>query len=76
MTMVAGPLRGRRIDVLGFSVLVEDPAGVRRAYRELAEVAAVGEVVVETEAIPLAEAGDAWARQTTGTGGRKLVLVP
>jgi len=75
MEVVAGPLRGRLIDLLGFSVIVEDPAEVGRAYRELAEVSALGEVVLEVEAVPLGEAPAAWARQAAGTGGRKLVLV-
>jgi NADPH2:quinone reductase len=76
LEVVAGPLRGRRIDLLGFSVLVEDPAEVTRAYSALAEVAALGEVALEVETVPLADAPSAWARQAAGTGGRKLVLVP
>lgn len=75
MTMVAGPLRGRRLDVLGLSVIVEEPAALGRAYAELAEAAALGEVEIEIEAVPFAEAPAAWARQTAGTAGRKLVLV-
>jgi NADPH:quinone reductase-like Zn-dependent oxidoreductase len=75
MAMVAGPLRGRRLDLLGMSVLVEEPGALRRAYAELAEVASLGEVVLATEAVPLSEAPEAWARQTAGTDGRKLVLV-
>lgn len=75
MTMVAGPLRGRRLDVLGMSVLVEEPGALRRAYAELAEVTALGEVALEIEPVPLAGAPAAWARQTAGTAGRKLVLV-
>jgi len=75
MEVVAGPLRGRRIDVLGFSVLVEDPAAVRAAYTELAAVAANGEVTMDLETVPFEQAGAAWARQIAGTAGRKLVLV-
>ena len=76
MEVVAGPLRGRRVDLLGFSVLVEDPPDLRRGYGELAEVAALGEVTMDVEAVPMAEATAAWARQIAGTDGRKLVLVP
>jgi NADPH2:quinone reductase len=75
MTMVAGPLRGRRLDVLGLSVIVEEPGALRRAYAELAEVTALGEVALDIEAVPFADAPAGWARQTAGTGGRKLVLV-
>lgn len=76
MEVVAGPLRGRRIDLLGFSVLVEDPAGVRSAYAELAEAAVRGQVTLDLETVPLADAPSAWERQIAGTGGRKLILVP
>ena len=76
LEVVAGPLRGKRVDLLGFSVFSEEPSEVRRAYAELAEVAALGEVTVEIDAVPLADAPAAWARQAAGAGGRKLVLVP
>ena len=76
MEVVAGPLRGKRVDLLGFSVFSEDPPELRRAYAELTEVAALGEVTLDVEPVPLADAPAAWARQAAGTGGRKLVLVP
>lgn len=75
LPVVAGPLRGGLIDLLGFSVISEDPAAVAGAYRELAEVVLLGEVSVGVEAVPLAEAPAAWARLAAGAGGRKLVLV-
>lgn len=75
LELVAGLLRGRRADLLGFSVLVEDPSDLRRAYTELAEATAAGEVEIGIDEIPLADAPSAWARQISGTDGRKLVLV-
>lgn len=74
LEVVAGPLRGGRIDLLGFSVFTEDPADRRRAYAELAEVAAMGEVEIDVEPVPLADAPAAWERQRAGTRGTKLVL--
>lgn len=76
LEVVAGPLRGKRVDLLGFSVFSEDPSQLRRAYSELTEVAALGEVSVPVEAVRLADAPEAWARQAAGAGGRKQVLVP
>jgi NADPH:quinone reductase-like Zn-dependent oxidoreductase len=76
LEVVAGPLRGGRIDLLGFSVFSEDRVELRRAYAELAEVAALGEVEIAVETVPLVDAPAAWARQAAGTGGRKQVLVP
>ncbi len=75
MDLVAGPLRGGRLDLLGFSVLVEDPSDLARGYAELGAAAAAAEVVLEVETVPLVDARSAWARQMAGTGGRKLVLV-
>lgn len=74
-TVTGGALRGGRLDVRGFSVFAEHPPDLARAYGELAEAAASGAVVLQVEALPLAEAPIAWARQTGGTAGRKLVLV-
>ena len=76
LEVVAGPLRGGLIDILGFSVISEDPATVARAYRELAEVVLAGEISVGVEAVSLDDAPAGWARQAAGAGGRKLVLIP
>jgi NADPH2:quinone reductase len=75
-TVTGGALRGGRVDIRGFSVFAEEPADLARAYADLAAAAARGEVSVEVEPMPLAEAPIAWARQAGGTAGRKLVLVP
>lgn len=72
----AGPLRGGRIDIRGFSVFSEQPADVARSFLELASVAGRGEVRLAVEEVPLREGAAAWARQAAGTGGVKLVLVP
>lgn len=74
--VVAGPLRGGRLDVRGFSVFSEPAAEVAAAHRALLAAAAEGAMRVEFEEMPLAEAPAAWARQAAGTGGAKLVLVP
>lgn len=76
LEVVAGPLRGGLIDLLGFSVIADDPAAVARAYLDLAEVVVRGEIEVDHEPVPLDEAPVAWTRQAAGVGGRKLVLVP
>jgi NADPH2:quinone reductase len=72
----AGPLRGGRLDIRGFSVFSESPEERARAYVALAGAAARGEIAVPTERIPLADGPSAWARQMAGSGGVKLVLVP
>lgn len=72
----AGPLRGGRLDVRGFSVFSERREDLHRAYAELASAAGRGEVRLPTEEVPLACGPAAWTRQAQGTGGVKLVLVP
>ncbi len=78
MPMVAGPLRGGRLDIRGFSVLVEEPAELERAYGELTAAVVRGalEVDLHIEEVPFADAPAAWERQIAGTAGRKLVVVP
>ena len=72
----AGPLRGGRIDIRGFSVFNERQSDLAQSFQELAAAAGRGEVVMPIEKIPLADGAEAWARQAAGTGGVKLVLIP
>lgn len=76
MPMVAGPLRGRRLDLLGFSVLVEEPPALARAYAALAAAVSDGALGVDlrVETLPLADAAEGWRRQAAGTAGAKLVV--
>ena len=72
----AGPLRGGRIDIRGFSVFNERQSDLALSFQELASAAGRGEVVMPIEEVPLGDGPVAWARQAAGTGGVKLVLVP
>jgi NADPH:quinone reductase-like Zn-dependent oxidoreductase len=72
--ITAGPLRGGRLDIRGFSVFSEDPADRARAYSAVAEAALVGDVKLSLAVAPLDEGPAAWERQAGGTGGVKLVL--
>jgi hypothetical protein len=63
------------LDIRGFSVFAEHQADLARSYAELAAEVAAGSVTLQVESLPLAEAPIAWARQISGTAGRKLVLV-
>jgi NADPH:quinone reductase-like Zn-dependent oxidoreductase len=74
-TITGGTLRGRRLDIRGFSVFAEHQADLARSYGELAAEVAAGSVTLRVESLPLVEAPIAWARQISGTAGRKLVLV-
>ncbi|MFN8109727.1 MAG: zinc-binding alcohol dehydrogenase family protein [Thermoleophilia bacterium] len=75
-TIVAGPMRGGRNDIRGFSVFSEDRADVAAEYRALLAAAAAGSVRVDTRTVALEDAAEAFAAQGAGTDGVKLVLVP
>ena len=71
----AALLRANKVDVLGHAVF-HAPIEVRRdAYRQLTEHAAIGDITVSHEEVPLSDVAIAWERQRAGAG-TKLVLVP
>ncbi|HSI30594.1 MAG TPA: hypothetical protein VK951_04620, partial [Miltoncostaeaceae bacterium] len=74
--VVAGPFRGGRLDLRGFSVFSEAPEDVARAYRGLADAAVRGAVTMSLVGVPLADAPEAWARVASGAGGDKIVVAP
>ncbi len=72
-TLPSASIRGRHIDVRGYTNFVV-PADVRReGYRALVEHAVAGRLSVEVERLPLAEVADAWER-VQRSAHRKLVL--
>jgi NADPH:quinone reductase len=73
--VTAGPFRGGRLDLRGFSVFSEESDDLARAYRDLAEAAARGAVVMRIDEVPLETAAAAWSR-IGSAAGRKLVVVP
>ena len=74
--VVAGPFRGGRLDLRGFSVFSEAPEDVARAYRVLADAAVRGAVTMSLVGVPLADVPEAWARVASGAGGDKIVVAP
>jgi NADPH:quinone reductase len=74
-SLVGGPLRGKRVDILGFSVFSEPFAALERDYPLLCQAAAAGTVRIGIEQVPLDDAASAWAAQAHQATGRKLVLV-
>jgi NADPH:quinone reductase-like Zn-dependent oxidoreductase len=74
-TVSSAVVRGKQLDLLGYSNF-NVPADVKRAaYATLVEHALAGRIEIEVERLPLREIADAWARVQTGAR-RKLVLVP
>ena len=74
-TVSSAAVRGKQLDLLGFSDFAVPPAVWRQQYATLMDHASAGRIHVDLERIPLAEIGTAWERQRDGPGA-KLVLVP
>ena len=74
-TIRSADVRGKQLDILGYSNFAAPPDVLAREYLRLLEHAAAGDVRVDVEQVPLAEVAQAWRRQAEGAG-RKLVIVP
>jgi NADPH:quinone reductase len=78
----AGPLaempsalvRGRQVEVLGYSNFAVPRDIIMATYRELISRAIAGQLAIDVTAVPIGDVASAW----TGlqAGGRKFVLVP
>jgi NADPH:quinone reductase len=74
-TLASGVVRGKQLEILGYSNF-EVPAELRRAaYAELVEHAAAGEVTLPLETYPFERVADAWIRQAEGAGAKLVVRV-
>ena len=74
-SLLGGPLRGKRVDILGFSLFSEPFSALERDYPLLCQAAAAGTVRIGIDEVPLDDAASAWAAQAHQATGRKLVLV-
>ena len=73
--VVAGPLRGGLVSILGFRNFWA-PREVRvDAFERMCSLAATGDLELEVEVLPLDEIADAWRRQSASPG-HKLALQP
>jgi NADPH2:quinone reductase len=68
-------LRGRNIELIGFSAAHLPPAELRQTYLTLVDHALGGRLSVEVETYPLEDVVGAWARQLQGPH-RKIVVAP
>jgi NADPH2:quinone reductase len=74
-TVAGGTLRGKRIDIRGFSVFSEPFSGIERDYPLLCAAAEAGTVAIRIDEVSLDESVRAWETQAHQATGRKLVLV-
>jgi NADPH2:quinone reductase len=72
-TLASGVVRGKQLEIYGYSNFVV-PAEVRRsAYLDLVAHAAAGEVEFPIDVYPFERVADAWTRQAEGPGAKLVV---
>ncbi len=73
-TLQSGWVRGKVADILGHSLFALSPEIAAAGYRELCEHARDGAINFETEIFGLGDIAEAWAKQASGSPGRKIVV--
>jgi NADPH:quinone reductase len=74
-TIPSGFVRGKQLDLLGYSNFAVPRDVVRDEYRRLVEHAVAGAIRVDFERVSLDEVAEAWERQAAGADA-KLIVVP
>jgi NADPH:quinone reductase-like Zn-dependent oxidoreductase len=73
-TLASAQIRGKQLDLFGYSDFAVPPEILAAEYRRLVGHAAAGEIRLDIERLPLEEVQTAWRLQEQG--GRKTVLMP
>ncbi|MGH3041977.1 MAG: hypothetical protein ACRDNG_09620 [Gaiellaceae bacterium] len=68
-------MRGKQLDVLGFSNFGTPRDVLNREYLRLLEHARKGELQVDVETHPFEGVADAWQRQAEGAGAKVVVTL-
>lgn len=71
----SAPIRGKDLDVLGFTNFNVELPTMRACYRELLGHASAGHVRLDVTRVSIEQSVEAWDRQATGPG-TKLVVCP
>jgi NADPH2:quinone reductase len=74
-TIPSGFVRGKQLDLLGYSNFAVPRDVVRDEYRRLVEHAVSGAIRIDVERVSLDDVAEAWERQAAGAHA-KLVVVP
>jgi NADPH2:quinone reductase len=69
----SGAVRGKALDVLGYTNLHVPFDVLADGYRTLVEHAGAGRIAVDVERVPLDGAVEAWARQAAGTDTKLII---
>jgi NADPH:quinone reductase-like Zn-dependent oxidoreductase len=71
--LLSADVRGKQLNVLGFSNFGTPRAVLNREYLRLVEHARKGEVQVDVETHPFERVAEAWLRQAEGAGAKVVV---
>jgi NADPH2:quinone reductase len=72
-TLASGVVRGKQLEIYGYSNFVVPAETRRAAYAELVSYAAEGEISFPIETYPLEQVSEAWERQAGGPGAKLVV---
>jgi NADPH:quinone reductase len=73
-TITSANVRGKELEILGYSNFGTPRDIIAREYRRLVELGMAGDVRLDVERVPFEDAPSAWERQAAG-GRSKLVIV-
>ena len=73
-TLQSGWVRGRMMNILGFTLFATPYDVIADGYRQLAEHVRDGRIEFRVESFALDAVSDAWQRQASGSPGSKIVV--
>jgi NADPH2:quinone reductase len=73
-TLQSGWVRGRMMNILGYSVFSTPHDVAANGYRELCEHVRDGRITLGSETFALDDVAEAWERQSSGSPGSKIVV--
>jgi NADPH2:quinone reductase len=73
-TLTSAAVRGKQLEIYGYSNFAAPHEVLVSEYRRLVEHALAGRVRVDVEQVPFEEAPDAWRRQSEGAGTKLVVI--
>jgi NADPH:quinone reductase len=73
--LLSADVRGKQLEVLGFSNSSTPPEVLVREYLRLVELAHAGELELEIETFPFERVAEAWRRQAEGAGVKPVVVL-
>jgi NADPH:quinone reductase len=74
--LLSADVRGKQLNVLGYSNFGTPREVMNREYLRLLELARSGDVEVEIERFPFERAAEAWQRQADGAGAKVVIELP